>query len=149
MALIKNSLGQNSGKAILEVENEDFANEVVKMFHDKVVENHVCLVRPVIEKGSDRTSPRNDPKLLSRRVYLMNVPYDAHKTEIQGLIQEFAPVDKVVIPFDPQGLARGYAFVYLKNAADVQKVIDFVDGRHIRSRQIRAKSSLGGEALAK
>lgn len=35
------------------------------------------------------------------------------------------------------GRTKGYAFVYLKNAKDVGKVIEYVDGRHIRSRQIR------------
>lgn len=32
------------------------------------------------------------------------------------------------------GLARGFAFVYLKNEEDVEKVIEMVDGRHIRDR---------------
>ena len=35
------------------------------------------------------------------------------------------------------GRTKGYAFVYLKKAEDADKVIDFVDGRHIRSRQVR------------
>ena len=43
------------------------------------------------------------------------------------------------------GLARGFAFAYLKKAADVDKVIEYVDGRHLRSRQIRAKKALGVE----
>ena len=85
--------------------------------------------------------------MLARRVYLMNVPYDAYGYEIENLVKEFAPVEKVVIPRDPKGWSRGYAFVYLEKASDVNKVIDFVDGRHLRSRQIRAKTSLGGEAL--
>ncbi len=46
----------------------------------------------------------------------------------------FAEVDKVDVARDKAGLARGYAFVYLKNAADVEKVIEYSDGRHIRSR---------------
>jgi len=48
----------------------------------------------------------------------------------------------VVIPRDKAGLARGFAFVYLEQASDVVKAIDFVDGRHIQGRQVRAKSSL-------
>jgi len=43
----------------------------------------------------------------------MNLPYDAHVKEIQALCQEFAPIDKVVVPRDQNGLAAGYAFVYL------------------------------------
>ena len=72
--------------------------------------------------------------MLARRVYLMNLPYDAHVREIEGLCQEFAPIDKVVVPRDPNGLARGYAFVYLQSAKDVKNLIEYVDGRHIRSR---------------
>ena len=86
---------------------------------------------------------RNQPDLLKKRVYLMNIPYDAYTHEIENLCKEFVKVNRVVIPRDPNGLARGYAFVYLDNQKDVQTLIDYVDGRHLRSRQIRAKSSLG------
>lgn len=72
----------------------------------------------------------------------MNVPYDASLKELDSLVGEFAEVDQVVIPRDKAGLARGFAFVYLKDAKDVEKVIEYVDGRHLRSRQIRAKRSL-------
>jgi len=39
-------------------------------------------------------------------------------------------------------LARGFAFVYLKSEDDVEKVIEMVDGRHIRDRQVRAKKAI-------
>jgi hypothetical protein len=32
------------------------------------------------------------------------------------------------------GRTRGYAFVYLKKAEDAEKLIEYVDGRHIRNR---------------
>ena len=79
----------------------------------------------------------------------MNVPYDVYPHEIENLCKEFVNVDKVVVPRDKNGLARGYVFVFVKKISDVQKLIEFVDGRHIRSRQIRVKRSLGGEALIK
>lgn len=116
-------------------------------FNNLAVDDMVNKVQPVIEQGEE--SSRKDTSLLARRVYLMNIPYDAHYTEIERLVKEFAPIDEVVVPRDPEGWSRGYAFVYLKNASDVQKVIEYVDGRHIRSRQIRAKTSLGGAALEK
>lgn len=64
----------------------------------------------------------------------MNIPYDAHPSEVENLCKEFAPIQEVVIPRDKNGLARGYAFVYLEKASDVQNLIDYIDGRHIRSR---------------
>ena len=78
----------------------------------------------------------------------MNVPYDSTLKELESLVGEFAEVDKIVVPRDKTGLARGYAFAYLKKASDVDKVIEYVDGRHLRSRQIRAKKTLGGETTS-
>lgn len=89
-------------------------------------------VKPFIEKG--KTTERSEPMLLAKRVYLMNLPYDTHEREIEMLCKEFAPIDNVVIPRNYDGRPQGYAFVYLKNISDVPKLIDYVDGRHIRSR---------------
>ena len=143
--LILNKLGHFSGKAIVEFESDKSAKHAINQFDNTAVDNLVCNVVPVIDKTKE--SSRKEKGLLARRVYLMNLPYDAHTSEIEGLVREFAPIDSVVVPRDTNGLARGYAFVYLKKASDVQKVIEFVDGRHLRSRQVRAKSSLGGKAL--
>jgi|TARA_B110000305_G_C19260336_1_gene549194 RNA recognition motif-containing protein len=77
----------------------------------------VCSARPYLEKGE--TSERVEPSLLARRVYLMNLPYDAHHKEIEKLCSEFTPIDNVVLPRDPNGLARGYAFVFVKKAEHV------------------------------
>lgn len=37
-----------------------------------------------------------------------------------------------------EGLTKGHAFVYMRHESDVEKVIEYVDGRHLRNRQIRA-----------
>jgi RNA recognition motif-containing protein len=102
----------------------------VEHFHNKAVDNLICNARPFQDKGE--STDRIDADLLSKRVYLMNIPYDTHLHELEMLCKEFAEVDKIVIPRDPKGLARGYAFVYVKNIKDVQTLIDYVDGRHIR-----------------
>ena len=139
--LIKNSLGRNSGKAIIEYGSEKHAAQAIEHFDNRAVNNLVCNARPFLAKNE--TSSRNEANLLSRRVYLMNIPYDTHVKEVENLCKEFVSIDKIVLPRDPSGLARGYAFVYVKDEKEVQTLIDYVDGRHIRSRQVRAKGSLG------
>ena len=74
----------------------------------------------------------------------MNLPYDTSTREIETLVTQFAPIDHIVIPRDRAGLARGFAFVFLEKAEDVDKVIEYVDGRHIRSRQVRARKTAKG-----
>jgi len=70
----------------------------------------------------------------------MNMPYDATLKEIENLVSPHAPdgIEDIQVARDKNGLARGYAFVFVKNPNDVKKVIEYVDGRHIRNRQIRA-----------
>lgn len=71
----------------------------------------MCEVTPFLVKGE--VAPRRETSQLSKRVYLMNLPYDASVREIEDLCKEFAPIDKVAVPRDPNGLARGYAFVFV------------------------------------
>ena len=95
--------------------------------------------KPYFEKGEER--PRLAESLLARRLYLMNVPYDATIQELTDFVGRFARVEKVEVVRDRAGLARGFAFAYLQRPEDVGKVIEYADGRHIRNRQIRVSRS--------
>lgn len=87
---------------------------------------------------------RKQISLLKCRVYLMNVPYDATLRELEELLQPHAPggIKEVSVARDRNGLAKGYAFAFVNDPKDVARVVEYVDGRHIRNRQIRAMSSL-------
>lgn len=75
--------------------------------------------------------------MLARRVMINHIPYDTSVAEITQLVSKFAAVDRVKMPRQRDGLAKGYAFVYLKEAKDVSSVIEYVDGRHIRGMQVQ------------
>jgi RNA recognition motif-containing protein len=49
--LIKNNLGKNSGKAIVEFNSKKQATAAVEHFHDRAVDNLVCNARPFIDKN--------------------------------------------------------------------------------------------------
>lgn len=91
---------------------------------------------PFLNKKENETPTWKDKGILQRRLYLHNVPYDATVRELEELVGAFVPVDYAVVPRDHGGLARGYAFVFLEKAEDLDKAIEYVSGRHIRSRQI-------------
>lgn len=42
-------------------------------------------------------------------------------------------------------MTKGHAFVFMAKEEDVDKVIEYVDGRHLRGRQVRAKKYLAKE----
>ena len=62
------------------------------------MENLICKVRPFFEKEDQK--PRKESTMINRRVYLMNVPYDATIGELEELVSKFAPVEQVVVPRD-------------------------------------------------
>ena len=96
--LIKNSMGQNTGKAIVTFLQENSAQSAQEKFDNIAVDNLVTRVKPFYDKKGE--SPRKAPALLARRVYLMNLPYDATRREIESLVREFADIDDIAIPRD-------------------------------------------------
>lgn len=96
--LVKNSLGQNTGKAIITFEKESGAQSAQEKFDNNAVENLICRVKPYYDRKGE--TPRKQTALLQRRIYLMNLPYDATKKEIEGLVREFADIEDVAIPRD-------------------------------------------------
>ena len=96
--LVKNSFGNNTGKAIVTFEQESGAQTAQDKFDNQAVDNLVCKVKPYFDRKGE--SPRKAPGLLARRVYLMNLPYDATKREIENLVKEFADIDDIAIPRD-------------------------------------------------
>jgi len=133
-------MGQNSGKAVLTYERDDSADTAIKQFDNRAVDGLICKVKPFFESKGESAIQKDS--LLARRLYLMNVPYDSSSAELEAFVSEFVPVDMAVIPRDRAGLAHGYAFVYLKEAADMERALEYCDGRHLRSRQIRAKRNI-------
>lgn len=55
---------------------------------------------PFVDQAAGEKSKRKQSSLLERRVYLMNVPYDATKAELVALVKEFAPIEDIVVPRD-------------------------------------------------
>lgn len=96
--LVKNTMGHNTGKAIVTFEQEAAAQSAQEKFDNQAVDNLVCKVKPYYDRKGE--SPRKAPALLARRLYLMNLPYDATKREIEILVKEFADIDDIAIPRD-------------------------------------------------
>ena len=84
---------------MLTYEKEGSAESAIARFDNRAVEGLICKVKPYFEKGLDQ-STRVESSLLARRVYLMNVPYDATLKELESLVCEFAEVEKIVVPRD-------------------------------------------------
>ena len=85
----------------------------------------ICRMRPFYERKDE--NPRKSLEQKRRRVYIMNLPYDVLPEEVMLVLKEFAEVDELVLPRDPNGYTRGYGFAYLKHEEDIDHVINYVD----------------------
>jgi len=57
---------------------------------------------------------KQNKEFLAKRLYIMNIPYDATMSDVRLMIEEFAEVEEVVMPRNYDGYPHGYAFVFLK-----------------------------------
>ena len=100
---VKSSQGLKTGKVVIEYKEESNADQAVARFDNQIVDGLICSCKPFINKQNMNIKDddaRRAPSMLARRVYLMNLPYEATNREIEDLVSEFAPVDQVVIPRD-------------------------------------------------
>jgi len=51
--LVKNSMGQNSGKAVLTYERDDSADTAIKQFDNRAVDGLICKVKPFFESKGE------------------------------------------------------------------------------------------------
>ena len=59
VSIVKNSVGQSTGKAIIQYEDEDAAKAALDIFDDMAVDDEVNYVRPYYD---DKTGEQNDRK---------------------------------------------------------------------------------------
>ncbi len=78
--------------------NDNDALKAANVFDNQAVEDMVNRVRPYYDNKGE--TPRKESNLLKRRVYMMNLPYDVTKQEIEVLVKQFGEVDEIAIPRD-------------------------------------------------
>jgi RNA recognition motif-containing protein len=68
-------------------------DHAVKVFDNIAVDSQINRVKPYYMSKGGNDNPRTNAELLSRRLYLMNIPYDSTVKELELLVKEFAQVD--------------------------------------------------------
>ena len=100
---VKSAEGLKTGKVVIEYAEKLGAEQAISRFDNQVVDGQICSVKPFISRktmSENKDDQRRSATILARRVYLMNVAYQATNQEIENLVAQFAPVEQVVIPRD-------------------------------------------------
>jgi cold-inducible RNA-binding protein len=68
---------------------------------------------------SDRESENPENQIVSKKIYVGNLPFSASDAQIRTLFSEFGTVDSVSLITDRQtGQPRGFGFVEMSSGAD-------------------------------
>ncbi len=84
----------------MEFKDKSSAEQAVKKFDNYAVDDMINRVKPYYATRGGNDNPRKNTELLSRRVYLMNIPYDVTVKELEIFIKQFAEIDQIAIPRD-------------------------------------------------
>lgn len=73
-----------------------------------------------------------------RKIYVGNLPYDATPEEVEAVVNATGagPVVRVIMPSDPDGRKRGFAFAYMPSADSAKAALDLLRGAEVRGRRL-------------
>ena len=75
---------------------------------------------------------------MNAKLYISNLSYNTTEDSLKAAVEEVAPVESARIITDREtGRSRGFGFVELKNADDLQKAIEALNGKDVDGREIR------------
>jgi RNA recognition motif-containing protein len=75
---------------------------------------------------------------MNAKLYISNLSYSSTEDSLKEAVSAVAEVESVRIITDREtGRSRGFGFVELKNADDLQKAIEALNGKDVDGREIR------------
>jgi len=75
-------------------------------------------------------------------IYVGNLPYTATEEEVSDLFTDFGPVERVKIITDREtGQSKGFAFVTLGDASQLNAAIEAVNEKDFQGRALRVNAS--------
>lgn len=96
--------------------------------------------RPAMsERGGPRSAgPASQVESPDRKIYIGNLPYDATPEEVEAVVNATGggPVVRVIMPSDPDGRKRGFAFAYMASQDAARGAIDLLKGAEVRGRRL-------------
>ncbi len=140
--------GRPRGFGFVTMSTTDAANVARESLHGSFQGGRVISVRPFESappkrdgaSGPNSSGPRSASQVESpdRKIYIGNLPYDATPEEVEAVVNATGggPVVRVIMPSDPDGRKRGFAFAYMASSEAARGAIDLLKGAEVRGRRL-------------
>lgn len=109
-------------------------------FQGKCVRMDFVERRPYENKNPNKTRSKHSrtPSQVANRVYIGNLPWRVDSTTLQQLFSIHGTVQEAEVMRDRiNGRSRGYGFVLMSSAAEMEKAIAALDGCEIEGRSLK------------
>lgn len=144
--------GRPRGFGFVTMSTTDEANAARESLHGSFQGGRSISVRPFEsappkrepgERGDRSGPPSRGPassqlESPDRKIYIGNLPYDATPEEVEAVVNATGggPVVRVIMPADPDGRKRGFAFAYMASSEAARGAIDLLKGAEVRGRRL-------------
>jgi len=79
---------------------------------------------------------------MGKKLFVGNLSYDTTSSELESLFSEVGPCESASVVTDrATGRSRGFGFVEMSSAADVQKAIAALNGRELQGRTLNVSEA--------
>lgn len=144
--IIKNSLGEKTGKIFAVYSKIDHIVEAINNFKDKMPFMKPVKIRfyrefkqkhPMKIKGKQNEFPQLTNKNKKSSVLLMkNIPNDLIKDDLKLFLSEFKEPIYIAYPRDEENEFKNIAYVYFNNVEDADYVLKFANLRYVKNKQL-------------
>jgi RNA-binding protein 23/39 len=154
--LIKDRAGKSKGFGYVEFASLDSVPQALVLNGQNFCMKHkgcVCSGLPVVVKPSEAEKNYEAAALssvaqLSSRVYVGNLPGDAHQAELREIFKAAGEVTEVIFPRVDKDVPS-YAFVQYKDQEAAQRAVHAFFGMHLRDHELKIGSMTSpGTAVA-
>jgi RNA recognition motif-containing protein len=79
---------------------------------------------------------------MGKKIFVGNLSFDTTSAELESLFSEVGPCESASVITDrATGRSRGFGFVEMSSAADVQKAITALNGRELQGRTLNVSEA--------
>jgi RNA recognition motif-containing protein len=137
ITIVKNRLGNPTGKALIEFKSETLCDEFIQKWNENFIETKEFTQKIVVKafslkKHSERTVVKNKHKT----VYLKNIDFEATVDDIYKMASDFGEIINMDLPLR-KGKNMGYGFVNFRNSDDAESFQQFADEKLFMGRKLR------------
>jgi len=141
--LIKNRIGDNTGKALITFGNSNQAESFIKQWNQSQlnVNNLSQQIAAEIFTPKVREQAPKETSIDNKQIYIYNLPWKWGSEDLKKLAADFGQVSNLDVPLTANNKNKGFAYMTFTEAESAQKFLQFVNDKTFVGRKVKVTFS--------